>query len=70
MMQRHLVPSRLTLGFSGDTITARVDGTEVAHVTDSTYGHGQVGLGLDSYTTSRFDDLEVLPARNASTVTP
>ncbi|GHE68462.1 galactosylceramidase [Streptomyces spiralis] len=61
---------RLTLGFSGDTITARVDGTEVAHVTDSTYGHGQVGLGLDSYTTSRFDDLEVLPARNASTVTP
>ncbi|MGV9347910.1 hypothetical protein ACWDSD_24455 [Streptomyces spiralis] len=61
---------RLTLGFSGDTITARVDGTEVAHVTDSTYGHGQVGLGLDSYTTSQFDDLEVLPARNASTVTP
>ncbi|MEU4654034.1 galactosylceramidase [Streptomyces sp. NPDC023723] len=52
---------RLSLGFSGDTITARVDGAEVARVTDATYDHGQTGLALDSYTTSEFDDLRVAP---------
>jgi O-glycosyl hydrolase len=56
---------RLSLGFSGKTITARIDGTEVAQVADATYDHGQVGLGLDSYTTSQFDDLEVLPTQGA-----
>jgi hypothetical protein len=56
---------RVSLGFSGETITARIDGTEVAQVSDATYDHGQVGLGLDSYTTSQFDDLTVLPAHNA-----
>ncbi|MFD7811961.1 galactosylceramidase [Streptomyces sp. NPDC059785] len=53
---------RLALGFSGDTITARVDGGVVARVTDATYDHGQVGLALDSYTTSQFDDLTVRAA--------
>ncbi|GAA2324728.1 galactosylceramidase [Streptomyces kunmingensis] len=50
---------RLSLGFSGDTITATIDKAQVARVTDSTYDHGQVGLALDSYTTSQFDDLAV-----------
>ncbi|MEV1023190.1 galactosylceramidase [Streptomyces sp. NPDC050264] len=50
---------RLSLGFKGDTVTARVDNTVVARVTDSTNTHGQVGLGLDSYTASHFDDLRV-----------
>lgn len=57
---------RLSLGFSGQTITARIDGTEVAQVSDTTYDHGQVGLGLDSYTTSQFDDLTVVAAQHAS----
>ncbi|MGY6024561.1 hypothetical protein [Streptomyces spinosirectus] len=34
-------------------------------MSDATYDHGQVGLGLDSCTISQFDDLEVLPAPNA-----
>ncbi|MFB7710132.1 galactosylceramidase [Streptomyces sp. NPDC056105] len=53
---------RLSLSFSGDTITATIDKAEVAQVTDGTYDHGQVGLALDSYTTSQFDDLTVEPA--------
>ena len=55
----------LMKGLDGQTITARIDGTEVAQLTDTTYDHGQVGLGLDSYTTSQFDDLEVLPTHGA-----
>ncbi|WP_320775396.1 galactosylceramidase [Streptomyces sp. CRN 30] len=53
---------RLSLGFSGDTVTARIDGSVVARVTDTTYDHGQVGLGLGSYTASEFDDLTVVPS--------
>ncbi|NEB76906.1 galactosylceramidase [Streptomyces sp. SID14478] len=52
---------RLGLGFTGDAITATIDGAEVADVTDGTYDHGQVGLALDSYTRSQFDDLKVEP---------
>ncbi|MEU6609083.1 galactosylceramidase [Streptomyces shenzhenensis] len=52
---------RLSLGFSGGTITAGIDNEVVAQVTDGTYDHGQVGLALDSYTTSQFDDLSVVP---------
>ncbi|WP_280891794.1 galactosylceramidase [Streptomyces sp. LBL] len=57
---------RLSLGFSGDTITARIDRTTLAQVTDSTYDHGQVGLALDSYTTSQFDDLTVTANRGGT----
>ncbi|MFE4672283.1 galactosylceramidase [Streptomyces sp. NPDC056721] len=55
---------RLALDFSGERITATVDGTPVAEVTDSTYDHGQAGLGLDSYQSSQFDDVAVAPEPN------
>ncbi|MFJ8787794.1 hypothetical protein [Streptomyces sp. NPDC102462] len=52
---------RLSLGFSGETVTAGIDGVTVAQVTDGTYDHGQVGLALDSYTASQFDALAITP---------
>ncbi|WP_328541913.1 galactosylceramidase [Streptomyces sp. NBC_00371] len=55
---------RLALDFSGERITATVDGTPVAEVTDTTYDHGQAGLGLDSYQSSQFDDVAVAPEPN------
>ena len=36
---------KLSLGFSGGTITAAVDGTVFATVTDGTFPAGQVGIG-------------------------
>ncbi|AOR30516.1 galactosylceramidase [Streptomyces fodineus] len=36
---------RLSLTFQGSTITAKIDGTQVASLTDSSYGAGQIGLG-------------------------
>jgi glycosyl hydrolase family 59/glycosyl hydrolase family 59 (putative galactocerebrosidase) len=52
---------RLSLGFAAATITASIDGAVVARVTDQTYANGQAGLALDTYTTTRFDDLAVTP---------
>jgi hypothetical protein len=49
----------LSLGFSGSTITASVDGTVVATVTDSTLSAGQVGLGTSQGETAQFDNLVV-----------
>jgi Ricin-type beta-trefoil lectin domain len=55
----------LALTFSGATITAAVNGTTVATVTDSTYGSGMVGFGVNGYQTDQFDNLSVTPAGSA-----
>jgi hypothetical protein len=49
----------LSLGFSGDQITAGIDGTTVGTVNDSSYGAGQVGIGVVGYQTDQFDNLSV-----------
>ncbi|BBA95606.1 putative galactocerebrosidase [Actinacidiphila reveromycinica] len=49
----------LALGFSGDLITASVDGAALGSVHDSTYTSGQVGIGVAGYQTDQFDDLSV-----------
>ncbi|MCL2554739.1 MAG: galactosylceramidase [Actinomycetia bacterium] len=49
----------LRLSFSGPRITAEVNGSTLADVTDTTYSQGQVGLGLDAYAAGQFDDLAV-----------
>ncbi|MFK0110317.1 ricin-type beta-trefoil lectin domain protein [Streptomyces sp. NPDC091217] len=49
----------LSLGFSGDRITATADGTTLGAVDDSTFGSGQVGIGVVGYQTDQFDDLSV-----------
>ncbi|MEW2397151.1 NPCBM/NEW2 domain-containing protein [Streptomyces sp. NPDC046862] len=51
----------LSLGFSGTTITAVVDGRRVGAVDDSAYAAGQVGLGVVGYRTDEFDNLRVTP---------
>lgn len=50
---------RLSLTFTGPSITAAIDGAPVAQVTDETYSQGQVGLALDSYIPTQFTDLTI-----------
>jgi O-glycosyl hydrolase len=49
----------LALRFHGDQITPLIDGTPVGSVTDSTYGSGQAGLMLGSYSNAQFDDFSI-----------
>ncbi|MGW2277771.1 ricin-type beta-trefoil lectin domain protein [Streptomyces sp. NPDC001770] len=49
----------LSLGFSGDRITASADGTTLGTVNDSSFQRGQVGFGVVGYQTNLFDNLSV-----------
>jgi Glycosyl hydrolase family 59/Ricin-type beta-trefoil lectin domain len=49
----------LSLGFSGSTITASIDGAVVGSVTDSTLPSGQVGFATSVGETAQFDNLVV-----------
>jgi hypothetical protein len=51
----------LSVSFSGSTITAAIDGTNVGTATDSSYAAGQIGLGVGGYQTDQFDNLSVTP---------
>jgi hypothetical protein len=51
----------LSLGFSGDEITAKLDGATLGTVHDNSYPTGQVGLGVVGYQTDQFDNLSVTP---------
>jgi hypothetical protein len=50
---------RLALTFNGATISAAINGTTVATVTDSSYASGMIGLGTSGYQTDQFDNLSV-----------
>jgi len=52
---------RLALTFNGPLITASIDSHQVASTRDTTYKHGQIGLGINSYHTSQFDNLSITP---------
>ncbi|MEV5712730.1 ricin-type beta-trefoil lectin domain protein [Amycolatopsis mediterranei] len=58
---------KLSLGFSGSTITASVDGTVLGTVTDGTFPAGQVGIGTGVGETAQFDNLAVDGAGGGST---
>ncbi|GHJ46915.1 galactosylceramidase [Catellatospora sp. TT07R-123] len=49
----------LKFGFTGDQITASVDGGTLATVTDSAFNYGQVGIGVVGYQTDMFDNLSI-----------
>ncbi len=49
----------LALGFSGDRITATVDGAALGSAVDDSYSAGQVGIGVAGYQTDQFDNLSV-----------
>ncbi|SEG33771.1 O-Glycosyl hydrolase [Actinacidiphila yanglinensis] len=51
----------LSLGFSGDQITAKLDGATLGTVADNSYQSGQVGIGVVGYQTDQFDNLSVTP---------
>jgi hypothetical protein len=53
---------RLGLRFSGDTVTAYVDGKSVVSVNDGTHATGQVGLAVSPWDNAEFDNLSVTPA--------
>jgi Ricin-type beta-trefoil lectin domain-like/Galactocerebrosidase, C-terminal lectin domain len=52
---------RLSLGFQGSTITAAIDGTTVATVTDTSYQGGQVGLGTAGYYPVEYSNFSITP---------
>ena len=51
---------KLTLTFSGTTITAMIDTTTVATITDSVWSVGQVGIGTSQTETAQFDNLSIV----------
>ena len=51
----------LALTFNGSAISAAINGTTVASVTDSSYLSGMIGFGTDGYQTDQFDNLSVTP---------
>jgi hypothetical protein len=53
---------RLGLTFHNDQIMASVDGKRVTALTDSSYGAGQIGIGLTGYDTDQFDNLSITPS--------
>jgi O-glycosyl hydrolase len=60
----------LALTFNGAAISAAIDGTTVAAVTDSTYHSGMVGLGTSGYQTDQFDNLSVTLIGSATPTGP
>ncbi|MEV0429472.1 ricin-type beta-trefoil lectin domain protein [Micromonospora sp. NPDC050495] len=50
----------LSLGFSGSTITATIDGTTVGTASDTSFVAGQVGFGTSQGQTAQFDNLSVV----------
>jgi Glycosyl hydrolase family 59/Ricin-type beta-trefoil lectin domain/Concanavalin A-like lectin/glucanases superfamily len=51
----------LLMTFNGARISAAIDGTTVATVTDASYLAGMVGFGTGGYQTDQFDNLSVKP---------
>ncbi|MDH6145829.1 MULTISPECIES: RICIN domain-containing protein [Kitasatospora] len=49
----------LSLDFQGSTITARLDGTTLATVSDGDYRAGQIGLGTGGYYPAQFSRLTI-----------
>ncbi|WP_055586279.1 ricin-type beta-trefoil lectin domain protein [Streptacidiphilus griseoplanus] len=52
----------LALTFSGNTVTAAIDGTNVGSATDYSWGAGQVGYATSQGETAQFDNLSITPA--------
>jgi len=51
----------LSLGFSGSTITAGIDGKTVGTANNSSYGAGQAGYATSQGETAQFDNLSISP---------
>ncbi|NUP46541.1 MAG: galactosylceramidase [Catenulispora sp.] len=51
----------LALGFSGSTITASIDGTQVGSTSNGTWAAGQAGYATSQGETAQFDNLSITP---------
>ncbi|WP_370377570.1 ricin-type beta-trefoil lectin domain protein [Catenulispora sp. GAS73] len=51
----------LSLAFSGSTITATIDGTQVGTANSNTWGAGQIGYATSQGETAQFDNLSITP---------
>ncbi|WP_083976083.1 RICIN domain-containing protein [Kitasatospora azatica] len=51
----------LALTFQGGSITAKLDGTTLATVSDSSYAAGQIALGTGGYYPAQFSNLTITP---------
>ncbi|MFJ4411066.1 ricin-type beta-trefoil lectin domain protein [Streptomyces sp. NPDC088910] len=51
----------VSIGFSGDQITATLDGATLGTANDGSYASGQVGFGVVGYQTDQFDNLAITP---------
>ncbi len=58
--------AHLAVTFNGSSISAAINGTTVASVTDATYASGMVGFGTSGYQTDQFDNLSVTLAGSAT----
>lgn len=56
----------LSLQFQGSQITAKVDGTQIGSVSDSSFQSGQAGLGIQGYRTDQFDNLSIAPGSGSA----
>jgi O-glycosyl hydrolase len=54
---------RLRLRFSGDQVTAGLDGARLARVATPVHASGQAGLAVSPWRHAEFDDLRVTPVR-------
>ncbi|GAA2300434.1 ricin-type beta-trefoil lectin domain protein [Streptomyces hawaiiensis] len=52
---------KLSLGFQGSTITAKIDGTTVGTVTDNSFSGGLAGLGTAGYYPVQYSNLSITP---------
>ncbi|MFH9075655.1 RICIN domain-containing protein [Streptomyces alboflavus] len=57
---------KLSLGFQGSKITARIDGTTVGTVNDTTHPAGMIGYGVSEWDRAQFDNLKVRPGAPAT----
>ncbi|HEY0754560.1 MAG TPA: RICIN domain-containing protein [Ktedonobacteraceae bacterium] len=59
----------LSLTFAGTTLTAKINGTTVGTITDSSYSAGQVGVGVDGWQNAQFDNFSITSTSTAATGT-
>jgi Glycosyl hydrolase family 59/F5/8 type C domain len=61
---------RLGMRFHADQVTALLDGTELATVTDDTHTSGQIGLRSGGWQPAQFDNVAVTPTAPAPRLVP
>jgi O-glycosyl hydrolase len=59
---------RLGLGFSGNRITASLDGRQIAAVDSPVHASGQVGMAVSPWHNAQFDNLSVRPVAPTGTL--